>query len=247
MECPANFSLTRSPNGILAAEVDWVRHRKREAADAFSAYLARLNLTDFDQAKYIQMIKNDSDRYMPVLAYANSGGAWRAAFSGIGGLRAFDSRTTGANDAKIGGIFQSLTYLAGLSGGSWPVLSTTLKSDTPIQQLVEEWHVDIDRFSATDYSAEAVPIQAMFEQIAYKAEAGFNVSVSDLLGRAFAYEFFPQNTTFSSVTGLSSFQDQKCPFPLLVDSGVNTSTRTEDGLYYPTENATLVSQSMMLS
>lgn len=179
---------------------------------------------------------------MPTLAFANSGGAWRSAFTGIGALRAFDDRTTGANDAKVGGLYQSLTYFSGLSGGSWPVLSTTLNGDVPIQRLVEEWHVDISRFDADNYTAEAVPLTALFEQIASKAGAGFNVSVSDLLGRAFAYEFFPQNATFSSVAELSTFKDANVPFPLLAGSSMNTSTRTQDGLYYPTDEATPVSQ-----
>lgn len=240
VDCPANFTLTRKPDSISPRELCYVQQRKAKAAEPFVNYLARLNLADFDLATYAQLIKNDSTRLMPSLAYANSGGAWRSAFSGIGGLLALDSQTPGANEARIGGLYQSMTYISGLSGGSWPVLSTTVSDGVPIHQLVEDWMVNISRFSANNYSPYAVPYTALFEQIAGKAEAGFNVSVSDFLGRAFAYEFFPQNTTFSSVTGQSTFLNYEIPFPILVTAGMNTSTRTEDGLYYPTEHAAKV-------
>lgn len=46
---------------------------------------------------------------MPVLAYANSGGGWRSAFTGVGGIRAFDAALPDAIEQRTGGILQSLT------------------------------------------------------------------------------------------------------------------------------------------
>lgn len=51
---------------------------------------------------------------MPKIALANSGGAWRAAFTGLSGPQAFDEKFPEAVEQKNGGLLQSMTYYAGL-------------------------------------------------------------------------------------------------------------------------------------
>lgn len=118
VDCPNGIELARKTPGLSNVETAWVRGRKAVAADAFGAYLHRLNLTNFNMENYTAWLQKDPANNMPTLGFANSGGGSRSAFSGIGGLRAFDSQLPSAVHAKTGGLLQSLTYFAGLSGGS---------------------------------------------------------------------------------------------------------------------------------
>jgi len=78
--------------------------------------LGRLNITGFDATSYINAHQNNVSA-LPNIGIAASGGGYRALMNGAGALAAMDSRTPGATGAgQIGGLLQSATYLAGLSG-----------------------------------------------------------------------------------------------------------------------------------
>lgn len=191
------------------------------------------------------MIRETPDWNMPTLAYANSGGGWRSAFTGVSGIRAFDEKVPGTTEQKTGGLLQSMTYWAGLSGGSWPVSSYVFHNYASIDDVVASWQVNINRFTATNTTEYSGTGETYFEQIAPKFKAGFNLSASDYLGRAFAYEFIqgPQgglNWTWSSITGLSNFQNFSGPMPFLQSSSLNSSSLVEEGLYAAYENNTIV-------
>lgn len=235
----------RKVSGLSKSEADWVQGRKTVAANAFSAYLKRLNLADFDVQNYTKWIRSDPAQNMPTLGFANSGGGARAAFSGIGGLRAFDSQLPAAIHQKTGGLLQSLTYYAGLSGGSWPPSSYAFHNYPAIDDLVATWHVEINHFGATNDSEYAATSETYFEQIYPKAAAGFNVSVVDYLGRGFAYQLLPGqqgglNLTWSSITELSNFKNYSGPMPILQSNSLDKSSLVEEGLYAPLENSTIV-------
>lgn len=56
--------------------------------------------------------------------------------NGAGGLAAFDNSTTNSTSpGQVGGVLQSATYLAGLSGGSWLVGSLYVPLLTSVQTL----------------------------------------------------------------------------------------------------------------
>lgn len=201
-----------------------------------------MNLSDFNLTDYTQRIQQDPDYNLPVIAWATSGGGWRSAYTGIGGLQAIDERTPGSKEAKVGGLFQSLTYMAGLSGGSWPTASTAFSDYAPIHEHVKEWHVDINRFDASNFTEYAVPITAYLETIAEKVEVGFNVSTADFLGRGFAYQFVPGvNRTWSSISEQPGFKNFSGPMPMLICSSINKSSEVLDGFYSPSSSSPWVS------
>ncbi len=91
---------------------------------------------------------------------------------------------------RTGGLLQSLTYLSGLSGGSWPVMSLATYNNPSIQDMVTYWHTAGQSTSdATTNTAHRATEQTILKQIAQKAEAGYNVSLIEFLGRGFGYEF----------------------------------------------------------
>lgn len=240
----------RQTAGLSKAEADWVRGRKAVAADAFGAYLERLNLSDFDVQNYTKWLHSNTTENMPTLGFANSGGGSRAAFSGIGGLRAFDSQLSAAVHQKTGGLLQSLTYYAGLSGGAWPPSSYAFHNYPAIDDLVAMWHVEINRFTSTNDSEYAATTKTYFEEIYPKFEAGFNVSVSDFFGRAFGYQLLPGdhgglNLTWSSITELSKFKNHSGPLPILQTNSLNKSSLVEEGLFAPLETSDIVGLSSL--
>lgn len=226
-------------------EASWVAGRKHVVADALSAYLERLELEDFDVSAYIAAIKANSYAHVPIMGYSISGGGWASAFTGIGGMRALDSRLDAAKDQKTGGLLQCLTYMAGLSGGSWPIMSIALNDFPTVDELVESWHVDINRENATTDTEYAASPTTLFKDLAAKAKAGFNVSIADYLGRALAHEFIPGAdgglaATFSDVALQSKFQSHDMPFPIIHMVEIDEDDVEYFGLQLPHPNANLV-------
>jgi lysophospholipase len=84
---------------------------------------------------------------------------------------------------------QILTYLSGLSGGSWPVMSLTTNYFPEIDDMFASWQVNVSRLSDSPSTPRAANLTVLFEEIVPKFETGFNVSYMDMLSRAFAYEF----------------------------------------------------------
>lgn len=59
--------------------------------------------------------------------------------NGAGGFAAFDSRTPNStNTGHIGGLLQSATYVAGLSGGGWLVGSIYTNNFTSVQSIIDQ-------------------------------------------------------------------------------------------------------------
>jgi lysophospholipase len=243
VNCPENLQLVRKPRQMSLSEYQWVHNRKAVVAYSLGSYLDRLNISGFDSLAYMDQVQGDIDYNVPVIAWATSGGGFRSAVTGIGGLNAIDERTPGANEAKVGGLYQVLTYVAGLSGGSWPTVSPVFNNYASISDVAASWHIEISRFTAENYTDYAAPVDAYFEQVAEKYEAGFNISTADVLGRGFAYEFIPGvNVTFSSIADLPGFKTFAGPMPMLISSSINkTTSPVEDGLYVPSWEAPWVS------
>lgn len=96
----------------------------------------RLNITGFDAAGFFDNNGNNASA-LPNIGIAVSGGGYRALMNGAGALAAFDSRTPNStNTGQIGGLMQSATYLAGLSGGGWLVGSIFVNNFTSVQDII---------------------------------------------------------------------------------------------------------------
>lgn len=98
--------------------------------------LGRLNITGFDASSYISdHAKNISA--LPNIAIALSGGGYRALLNGAGALKAFDNREeNGTAPGHLGGLLQSSTYVAGLSGGSWLTGSIFVRAPYPSRYVL---------------------------------------------------------------------------------------------------------------
>lgn len=196
--------------------------------------LTRLNITGFDAGSYIDN-NRDNATALPNIAIAFSGGGYRAMTNGGGALAAFDSRTPNStNTGQLGGLLQSATYIAGLSGGGWLVGSIFVNNYTSVQTIIDQnqdgavWQLDrsilegpkqggIQILNTADYYSNLV------DSVTGKADAPgpFDVSLTDYWGRALSFQLVNATDggpgfTWSSIQDDDNFKNANTPLPFLV-------------------------------
>lgn len=96
--CPST-PLVRPANGVGSDEASYVKARKAKADVALAAWLKK-------QGKF-------STSSQPLVGFTSSGGGYRALLETAGVIQGLDIRDSTFNTS---GVFQGLTYEAGLSG-----------------------------------------------------------------------------------------------------------------------------------
>lgn len=199
--------------------------------------LSRLKISDFDTDSYIDKYSSNHSA-LPNIALAFSGGGWRALMNGAGAVKAWDNRTPNTTAAgQLGGLLQSATYIAGISGGSWLVGSIYINNFTTISFLEDNDNGDVWEFenSILEGPSESHGIQVfntaqylndIINDVQGKNNAGFNTSITDVWGRALSYQLInaPEggpNYTWSSIALMPGFQNASQPFPLIVTDNRN--------------------------
>lgn len=155
--------------------------------------IRRLGIPGFDQDSYFKQV--DMSR-LPNIGIAVSGGGYRAMLNGAGAIAAFDNRTRGSTNAgQIGGLLQSATYLSGLSGGGWLVSSLYANGFPAIDELLRQggsdslWQLQNPMWVGPDIdTGNKTFLEKLLEQVQAKTDAGFDTSVTDIWGRALAYQ-----------------------------------------------------------
>jgi lysophospholipase len=191
-----------------------------------------MNISNFDATSYINGIRKNVSA-LPNIGIAVSGGGYRALMNGAGFLAAADNRTNNAtNRGQIGGLLQSATYLAGLSGGGWLVGSIYTNNFSSVQDLrdgssgssVWQFGNSIFKGPASDgiqILSTANYYSTIEDEVSSKEDAGFNTTITDYWGRALSYQLVNTTNggpayTFSSIALEPNFQSGSIPFPFLV-------------------------------
>lgn len=181
--CPSpGTQLVRSADGISSAEAEYIAARKVHADAALTSWLAGAL-----PALALETLATSS---FPTIALANSGGGFRALLVGAGVVQALDGRDKGGSNTSTKGLYQALTYHAGLSGGAW-LLSALAAGDWPtVSELAGTvWET---QFAAgiLDSSNETTveDFEQIAEDIATKGALGFPVSLTDAWGRVLSCE-----------------------------------------------------------
>ena len=161
-------------------------------------------------------------------------------------MRALDSRLDDANTQRTGGLLQTLTYMSGLSGGSWPTRSFAVNNFPTADEIVELWRPEIGRLLFQGSStSEAGNSTTILEDIAAKQRAGFKVGVTDYVAVAISYEFLTGidgalGITFSSVVNQPNFRLHWMPFPIIQGNLITDDDREYFDLKVPHSNATVI-------
>lgn len=214
--CPTE-TLVRSADGISSSEATYIASRKAAADTALSSWLS---------TALPSYIGNSSS--LPTIALSVSGGGFRSLLTGAGVIQALDGRDS---DASTAGLYQSLTYHAGLSGGAW-LLSALAAGNWPtISELVSStWAT---QFAGGILDSSNAATLAAFVQIAtdltYKGAQGFPVSLTDPWGRMLSYQFMNGGTgaagfAMSDIPAQSNFTDFNAPFPLITATKISQAS-----------------------
>lgn len=197
--CP-DTALVRTANSASSSEADYVTERKSNADTALAAWLKDTD-SGFDTTD------------LPIIGLTSSGGGYRALLNGGGVVKGFDSRDT---DNAVSGIYQALTYHAGLSGGGW-LLSSISGNDWPtISYLQSALWEEAFQDSALDPSALDLfsAYGEIVDDIAAKQNAGFDPTIVDPYGRLLSYQLLEGDDggvldRLSGLTDLSNFTSHK--------------------------------------
>ena len=197
-------------------------------------FLNRANIADFDAGSYIDKVSQNAS-ILPNIGIAFSGGGWRALQSGAGILKAFDGRTANATEpGRLGGLLQSSTYIAGLSGGSWLLGSIYINNFTTVGALQADdtgsvWEFGNGVLKGPDEGGlqilnSAEYYENIFSTVSGKDDAGFNISLTDYWSRSLSYQLINATNggpryTWSSIALMPDFQKGNQPFPIIVADG----------------------------
>lgn len=188
--CPSTRPSIRSAAQLSTAELDWLPLRRNATLGAMKDFFGHVTVDDFDVVSYL----NDHSRNasaLPNVALAISGGGYRAMTNGAGAIKAFDSRTENSTSAgQLGGLLQSCTYVAGLSGGSWLLGSIYMNNFTTIANLQTEqpgtvWELGNSIFEGPSDSGNFDILDAatyftdLISAVSGKDDAGYSVTLTD--------------------------------------------------------------------
>ncbi|KAL9115330.1 MAG: hypothetical protein Q9227_000651 [Pyrenula ochraceoflavens] len=229
-DCPDTPPSVRSAHSLSQEETSWLQTRRKQTVPAMRDFLNRMNISDFDVNGYFSSHSDDSD--LPNIGIAASGGGYRALLNGAGVLAAFDDRTSNStNTGHIGGLLQSSTYLAGLSGGSWLVGSIYMNNFSTVENLRDDtsgtiWEFGNSVLEGPDRGGIQVLDTAQYfgqlgDEVQGKEDAGFETTFTDYWGRALSFQLInaPQGGsayTWSSIATSDQFTNGSVPFPIVV-------------------------------
>ncbi|KAH8764532.1 lysophospholipase catalytic domain-containing protein [Hyaloscypha sp. PMI_1271] len=235
VDCPTNRPTIREATSLSPNETAWLELRRNYTLDPMTSWLSRMNISNFDATSYMNSIRNNVSA-LPNIGLAVSGGGYRALMNGAGFLAAADNRTDNAtNRGQIGGLLQSATYVAGLSGGGWLVGSIYTNNFSSVQDLrdgskgssVWQFGNSIFEGPASDgiqILSTANYFSTIQDEVASKEDNGYNTSITDYWGRALSYQLVNATNggpsyTFSSIALEPNFQSGSIPMPFLVSDG----------------------------
>ncbi|KAK6602166.1 Lysophospholipase [Botrytis cinerea] len=220
-DCPSSDRpVLRDSLSTSSQELSWLKKRRANTVPALREFLGRLNITGFNSNSYIDNARNTSQ--LPNIAIAVSGGGYRALMNGAGAIAAFDNRTLGSIATGLSG---GGWLLSSLYGNEFPTVEEILSNEraNPLWQFQNPIWIGPDLGDTGTSNAEAY-FEALLNQVQSKADAGFNTSMTDLWGRAIAYQLLnttniDNSHTFSSIQTSTKFASGTIPMPILVADG----------------------------
>ncbi|KAK8244761.1 lysophospholipase catalytic domain-containing protein [Phyllosticta capitalensis] len=234
VDCPSSRPTLRNGMTLSQEETSWLKSRRNVTVPAMRELLGRLSITGFDSNSYFDKHASN-DSALPNVAIGVSGGGYRAMLNGAGAVAAYDSRTENSTGkGHLGGLLQSSTYLAGLSGGGWLVGSLYTNNWTSVQNIINTnthysgslWNFENSIFEGPDTGGFQILDSAEYynnlhDTVSAKADAGFETTLTDYWARALSFQLVNASDggpayTFSSIQDDAEFKKGNTPMPILV-------------------------------
>lgn len=190
VSCPSTRPTIRSAAKLSTNETSWLETRRKKTVTPMKEFFSHVTVGDLDVGAYIDKHSSNVSN-LPNIAIAASGGGYRAMLNGAGGFKAFDSRVKNSTaTGHLGGLLQSATYVAGLSGGSWLVGSIYINNFTSVADLQtysagEPWQLGNSIFEGPDTGGLQLLDTAEYytdlaEAVEDKKKAGYDTSLTDV-------------------------------------------------------------------
>ncbi|KAI9815945.1 MAG: Lysophospholipase 1 [Pycnora praestabilis] len=234
VDCPSVRPTIRSADSISPNETAWLELRRNNTIWPMRDLLGRANITGFDAESYINQHANNATA-LPNVAFAASGGGYRALMNGAGAISAFDNRTANATaKGQLGGLLQSCTYVAGLSGGGWLVGSIYTNNFSTVSSLQGQASGSVWEFGNSIFEGpsqggiqllnSAQYYDNIYDAVQAKNDNGFNTTITDYWGRALSFQLVNASNggpgyTFSSIADDPQFASGEIPMPILITDG----------------------------
>ncbi|KAK8217483.1 Lysophospholipase 1 [Zalaria obscura] len=239
VDCPSTRPTIRNASTLSTNETTWLETRRNNTLSPMKDLLSRLNITGLDTDTYIDNHSSNVSA-LPNIGIAVSGGGYRALMNGAGAIAAFDSRTRNSTSTgHLGGLLQSATYLAGLSGGGWLVGSLFTNNFTSVQAILDQdtgsddsgglWQFGNSIFEGPDTGSIQLLdsigyYKTLYDEVSAKGDAGYNLTITDYWGRALSFQLVNATNggpayTFSSIQDDVAFSQANTPMPILVSDG----------------------------
>lgn len=196
--CPATSLIRTADNQPCQQERTYISNRNVLTEVALAKLFERnkipgFNYTDFHKSKPTK------------IALAISGGGYRAMLLGAGVLNAFDDRSGELN--SLSGLLQATSYIGGISGGSWLVMSNFINDFKPVEVIREKyWSLDIPLLMGVP-SFDQLEVRDKIESEPQAEDGGFFSNLRRFFGMAKAS--VPKESFFSSLTSLFSNSTDK--------------------------------------
>ncbi|OWB74343.1 hypothetical protein B5S31_g4132 [[Candida] boidinii] len=234
--------LARKSNSISQSESDWLEERHKITDQNLKWFLNLADMKDLDTDDFIDNLNRSIN-----IGLAFSGGGYRAMLTAAGEISGLDNRTDGIMDYGLP-ILPAVSYITGLSGGSWFLSTLAYNNWTSIQDIIDTrgqkkaiWDLEDSIFTGHGINifADASYWHSIEDDLDAKKDAGFDLSLTDPWGRALSHQFFPNLSdygaamTFSSLRNFPVFENHEMPFPLVVADG------RAPGTYIISDNSTI--------
>ncbi|CCK72421.1 uncharacterized protein KNAG_0K00530 [Huiozyma naganishii CBS 8797] len=234
VSCPSDINLVRNASGLSTDEQDWLKKRDANTRDSLKSFLTKATKNFSDSSLLDDLFKDENAA--PRIGIAASGGGYRAMLAAGGMVAAMDNRTEGANEHGLGGLLQSSTYFAGLSGGNWLTSTLAWNNWTSIQEILDQlsttnstsiWAIE-NSLIAPGGSNKTLTNEifgAVKKEVDQKQAQGYNVTFVDIWGRVLSRFMFPtypnsgDALTFSTLRDFDVFKNAEMPFPISILDG----------------------------
>lgn len=225
VSCPSQSkSLVRRAHELSQRESEWVDERHKITNKKLQMYLERVGMQDLNVKEFLKDTNLN-------IGLAFSGGGYRAMLAGAGELAALDERTDNSmKPGGIGGILQSSTYIAGLSGGNWLVGSVALNNFSSVQDLQYDKNTWDLTTSIYDPKFILANLNKITSDIQAKASAKFRTSATDLWSRQLSIGLIGlpnggPELQFSDIREYDVFKSHLMPYPISVAVGREEGTK----------------------
>jgi lysophospholipase len=205
--CPSTPLVRPASGGIGASEQAYFTARKAKADPALKAWLTKVGFTAAPK-KY------------PSVGLTVSGGGYRSMLEGAGVIQGLDSRDSKLSTA---GLYQALTYQAGLSGGAF-LLGSVAGNNWPTISSLQTglWNSALNAGIIAPGGGLATIFNdaQILADIDAKDDAGFTPTLTDPWGRLLSYQIFygsdgGVSKRLSTITSQSQFTSNSVPYPII--------------------------------